>query len=240
MIKHKINFFWSGNGFDLIHASTIISHLQVNHDVVIWLKGSIPKSKYWYDEFNELIKNADDIFNIDHFIKQGGNIKTASALWRFKFLYEFGGIYCDCDTIALNQFPDDDWIIVNCERPELNLASIGVIKMPPKQEFLLDAINNIKHKWGNVKVFSKSYKKYFGKLESTHDDKLFYPFRFYEHTNIYENLSIPNAYSLHCCHTFLDRQGIFVDKDYILKYPKSLLYNLITSIYNESDIFELN
>ena len=31
---------------------------------------------------------------------------TAADFWRFTFLYEKGGLYCDADAFALKKFPD--------------------------------------------------------------------------------------------------------------------------------------
>lgn len=234
-MPQTINFFWKGDNFDLIHRISVLSYLLYDFKVIIWLSGESPKSEYWIDDYKEIkIKNADNIININSFIDSGGNVKTASSLWRFTFLYENGGIYCDSDMIALNNFPNDEWIIVSCELPERDFASTGIIKVPPKQKFLLDCINNIKKEWGNVKVFSEVYKKYYGSpIRYTHNNRLFYPFQWNERSVLFQDLHIPKAYSVHICHTFFDRKNIFIDWNYINKFRNTMIYRLVYHVQNQ-------
>jgi hypothetical protein len=227
-----VNFFWKGDDFDLIHRISVLSYLLYGFEVVVWLSGKKPNSKYWIDDYKQVkIKNADAIIDVDDFISDGGNVKTASSLWRFTFLYRYGGLYCDTDMIALDNFPKSDWIISSCELPEKELASTGIIKVPPKQKFLLDCIKNMKKEWGNVKVFSEMYKKHFGpKMKYTHDNRKFYPFQWNERSVLFKNSPIPDAYSVHICHTFFDRKNIYIDWDYIYENKNTMLYNIVVDI----------
>ena len=230
-----VNFFWKGDNFDLIHRLSILSYLLYDFEVVVWLSGKKPNSQYWIDDYKQVkIKDANQIINVDSFISSGGNVKTASSLWRFTFLFKYGGIYCDTDMIALNDFPDDDWIIVSCELPEKQYASTGIIKVPPKQHFLLDCINNMQKNWGNVKVFSEAYKRHYApKIKYTHENRLFYPFQWNERSVLFKKTIIPDAYSVHICHTFFDRKNIFVDWKYINQFKNTMLYNIMYQIQNK-------
>jgi len=229
----QVNFFWKGDSFDLIHRISILSHYLVGHDVVVWLSGNRPNSQFWVDDYSDVIKikNADEIINIDDFLKSGGNFKTGSALWRYTYLYQYGGTYCDTDVIALTKFPDDKWIIVSGEKPENGYASNSIIRVPKNELFLKESIENIRAKWGNVIVFSDAYKKYYGTpIKYTHPNRMFHPFQFNERAILFSNLSIPGAYSVHICHTFFDRRNIFIDWNYINQFKNTMLHKIVYHI----------
>jgi len=124
-------------------------------------------------------------------------LRTAADLWRWHFLYERGGIWCDSDVFALKHFPNDKWIVCSGEQdPEF--LSIAILKVPPHQEIFLDCINNIEEVWGNVGVFSKAYRKHFGNTDSTHEDRLFYPYKWRECYKLISKGEIPkDCYSIH-------------------------------------------
>ena len=177
----------------------------------MWLSGKNPKSKFWISDLQVEIRNADKIIDVTQFIENGGNFKTASSLWRFKFLYEFGGLYCDTDALAIKYFPTDEWII-SSSIPEENLST-GVIKCPPKQEVFLKCLPKIKKTWGNVNVFTREYKKFFGNTECTHDHKLFYPFSWKEWGTLFKDTQIPDVYSVHLYHTMLENSNNVKNKE---------------------------
>ena len=172
------NFFWTGENFQFLNRLTILSHLVVGHKAVVWLSGTSPNSIYWIDDIEEIdIRSADEVINVEKFIRSGGNVRTVSDLFSFTFLYEYGGLYCDTDMIALKKFPDDEWILAtytdNLIRNEFNTLGIGIIKAPKSHAVFKRCIDNIERGWGNVKVFSKFCAKY--KLEKTHPNEMFYP-----------------------------------------------------------------
>jgi len=106
MNKLQVNFFWRGNDFSYLNRLCVLSHLSVGHGVVMWLSGETPESPYWINDLEHVVVNsADEILDVASFIRGGGNFKTASDLWRFHFLYEHGGLYCDTDAIAIGFFP---------------------------------------------------------------------------------------------------------------------------------------
>jgi len=229
----QVNFFWKGDNFNLIHRLSVLSHYLVGHDVVVWLSGDKPDSPFWINDYKDKIqiKNADEILNINSFIDSGGNFKTGSALWRYTYLYQYGGTYVDTDVIALNKFPDDDWIIVSGEKPEKGYASNSIIRVPKNEMFIKESIKNIRKKWGNVIVFSNAYKKYYGNpIKYTHANRLFHPFQYNEREMLFQKLSIPDAYSVHICHTFFDRKNIFINWKYINRFPGTMLYKIANHI----------
>jgi hypothetical protein len=223
-VKQEINFFWSGSDWTYLHDLTIKSHLKVGHIPVLWIHGKQPKSIYWdTDIYNEwcCIRNADDIIDISGFIKKGGNFKTASSLWRFNFLYEYGGWYSDTDAIAINPWPDEEWVI--CGEDDTTLST-GVIKVPPKQEMFLDMMDDLELEWGNVVVFNKHYEIHHGNTNETIDGKMFYPYSWENWIDLLKIREIPNVYSVHLYHTMFERHNI-IDRvsGYANNVPNSLL-----------------
>ena len=196
---NEVNFFWTGQGFGFLDNIVIKSHIKVGHKPVLWLSGEKPNNRYWMDiEKKITIKNADEInCNVKEFLSAGGTPIIAGDLWKFNFLYTYGGLYCDTDAFALKKFPDDEWILCSGEKDKNNL-SMGVMKVPPKQEIFLECLSKFKKKWGNVKVFSQVYRKHFGNTTPTHDSRLFYPYKWNEWEKLFSKGEIPkNSYSVH-------------------------------------------
>jgi hypothetical protein len=228
--RNTINFFWSGNDWSYLHDMTIKSHMVVDHRPVIWLHGNKPKSKYWNDDIYTTnggeIRDADDIVDISNFIKNGGNFKTASSLWRFTFLYEYGGWYADTDALAVRTWPNEEWVLCNNYNC---LISTGVLKVPPKQSMFLGMIKGLKYDWGNVKVFNHHYTKHFGNNTGTIDGRLFFPFT-WKKWNILidpdwnDNIIKDDTYSIHLYHTMFERDGII---DTIESFIKNNEYTLL-------------
>ena len=228
-----INFFWSGNDFDYINYMCIQSHIKVGHKIIIWLYGDMPTSQYWnnLDFSNIIIVYASDIiFDISSFMKhKDANFRTASALWRFNFLYQYGGWYSDCDAFAIKEWPTSEWVLCSGEEDE-NLLSIGVLKTPPKEEMFLDMIDNIQYKWGNVKVFNTYFRKHKGNTIKPYNSTDFYPFSWKNWDYMLSDMDIPDTYSVHLYNTMVQRNMGDVKK-FIDKNPNSLLGKLNTFIH---------
>jgi hypothetical protein len=210
---NKINFFWKGENFDGWTYLCIKSHIKVGHTVIIWLSGKEPLNKWWKLIKNDIIiKNADDIININYILNLGGNFQTASALWRFTFLYEHGGWYCDTDAYALKKFPiTENWIVSSAEVDRL-ILSIGVIHAPKNNTIFKKCMDNIKIKWGNVKVFDKFFKERYGTWTPSINSYEYYPWTWKEWDNLYKDIKLEdlikkNVKSIHLYHTMLKRNN---------------------------------
>jgi len=222
----KVNFFWSGDNFSYYNRLCVLSHIHVGHSVIIWLHGDSPDSKNWVNDLDITINDANQVFNVSGFLKSGGNFKTASSMWRFHFLYKFGGLYCDLDALAIKRFPNTEWILCSGERDRKSLST-GVIKAPSNSPVFLDSIKNIKKDWGNVKVFNESYKKYYKNALPTHDNKLFYPYNWKEWDYLFKDINIYDCYSIHLYHTMLERNNKIKEKEVLLKNKNTLIYKII-------------
>ena len=224
----EVNFFWKGNNFLFIHYITILSHIKVGHRVIIWQSGDV--NNHYYNKLKDkvIFKNADEVFCVDQFIKNGGNFRTASALWRFNFLYNNGGLYCDTDAYALRHFPNDEWIIASGE-DNTHTISNGIIKAPPKHPLFLECIRNIKYDWGNVGVFTEAYINHFDNIPHTYD-RLLYPYTWREFDMLFKEVALnPACYSVHLYGKLFEDNQIYVDEEY---NKPSLLYNLIQNVKN--------
>lgn len=215
----EVNFFWKGDKFSYLNRLCVLSHVHVGHKAVMWLSGDRPKSEYWIDDVPGVeIRDADTIVDVTGFLQAGGNFKTASSLWRFMFLYEHGGLYCDTDAMAIKEFPSEEWII-SSSIPEENLST-GVIKAPPGQVVFKNCISKLKKKWGNVVVFTNEYEKAYGNTDCTHDHKLFYPFSWKNWNALFKDTEIPDVYSVHLYHTMLENAGLVFERE---KYDSNTL-----------------
>lgn len=232
------NFFWSGDDFQYLDRLTILSHLSVGHEVVIWLWGDTPNSIYWPSDISDIeIKNADEVVSCSAFHKklpQGypkeKKLRVVSAYWKFHFMYKRGGLYCDTDAIALKAFPSDEWINISSDDID-KVYYIGVLKAPPKHPVFKYCINNIMPRWGNPRVYSAAVKKY--GIKPTHNFRLFYPFSAVEHqkylkkygtTILFSPGEIPNAFSVHVYGNRIS--SLNINQDTINKYPNSILYKI--------------
>jgi len=230
----ETNFFWRGDDFQFLNRLTILSHLIVGHKVKIWLSGSEPKSKYWIDDIKDIqIENADDIADIDTFLKlPRANVRTAASLFRFKYLYKFGGLYCDTDMVALKKFPDNEWIIVSYDD---NVIAIGIIKAPKEHPLFVDCIKKIQARWGNVYIFTKYCGKH--RLKKTHPNNYFYPKSVLNKgKGLLKNTEIPNSYSIHLYFNGASNKNI--DHNTIKKYPDSLLAKLQKKVFQNYSLFK--
>ncbi len=215
--------FWSGDDWTYLHHMTIMSHLKVGHDINMWLHGGIPKSDNWCNYSHMTVKDADEIIDISHFMKNGGNLKTASSLFRWNLLYYKGGWYSDTDAVAINRWPDDKYII--CGEYEDKLST-GVIKSPSGDPMFNELSNNVQKDWGNVNIFNDMCIKYRGDNKPTCNHKLFYPFdwRLWDiwlepYTDVYDECS-----SIHLYHTMFERSGMIqCITDWMDRHPQSLL-----------------
>jgi glycosyltransferase involved in cell wall biosynthesis len=182
---------------------------SVGHTPVIWISGTKPKGDYWKEIENKIVeKNADLVYNIEKFLSEGGNYRTAADLWRWHFLYEKGGIWCDSDLFALKHLPSDGIIVVNEFMREyletkLNADSNKIVIIPSGGESLVDNTDE-------QKIPKEKKIIYAGLVNS------------YEHVDLFVK-SIPYVYSKHP-----DSKFIISEKGSDIKNIKNLCKTLPT------------
>jgi hypothetical protein len=190
------NFFWYGDNFSFLNNIVIKSHIKVDHHPKIWVSGKIPSNKYWKDiESKITIIDITKDFDVKEFLTFGGNLRIASDLWRFHFLYACGGFYSDMDNFMIKHIPNDRWVVCSAENELLN---IGFIKCPPKSPVFLKCIKNLKIQWGGVQTFTDTYREVFGNIKPTHESKLFYPYHWKNALQLFEDVKLSNdIFSIH-------------------------------------------
>ena len=190
------NFFWYGENFSFLNNIVIKSHIKVGHHPKIWVSGKIPSNKYWKDiESYVTIIDITEDFDVDEFLGFGGNLRIASDLWRFHFLYACGGFYSDMDNFVVKHFPNDDWVVCSGEDGFLN---IGFIKCTQKNSIFFECIKKLKIEWGGVQVFTDAYRNHFKNIKSTHEAKLFYPYHWKDALKLFEDIKLSNdIFSIH-------------------------------------------
>jgi len=228
--KRNANFFWYGNNFGFLNNLVMKSHLKVGHNPKIWLMGSKPNNQYWKDIEDKItVVGLNDYLNVEEWLDFGGNLRMAASLWQLHFLYACGGLYCDADHFALKKFPDDKWIVCSGETNS-NLFSTGFMQAPPNDELFLDAIKNYKSDWGILEIFTTAYKKKYGNTRSTHTPHLFYPYASYEWNTLFENVDIPNSFSIHFYQRALEdnlkEKFKLINENWCEKNPNTLLGRL--------------
>ena len=235
--KLNANFFWYGENFGFLNNLVIKSHFKVGHNPKIWLLGNKPTNQYWKDIENKItLVELDDYIDVKEWLEFGGDIRMAFSIWLFHFLHACGGLCCDTDHFALKKFPDDEWILSSAER-DITTISLGVIKTPPNDDLFLECIENTKYDWGALEVFTDAYKKKYGHTKLTHPSNLFYPYKWYEWNTLFENIEIPNAYSLHfyqkALEDHLKEEFKNINKDWCEKNQNTLLGRLYSWVNNK-------
>lgn len=124
-----------------------------------WLKLGY-KLKLYCDDLNEdklqyiFRKDKENIaflnYNIVKLNSDITNIQAQSDLWRFEYLYKFGGTWLDADMFLLKRLPEKEIIISSehtCQKgayKTLNRTSvpnIGVLRFPPNHELMKLSVN---------------------------------------------------------------------------------------------------
>ena len=220
----SINFFWSGDDWTYLHDLTIKSHIVVDNTPIIWIHGNIPNSIYWDNDLYQrycIIENANDIFDVSGFLKNGGNFKTASSLWRFTLLYEQGGWYADTDALAMSRWDEEG--IVLCEDSN-GLYVTGVLKVPPKLDMFNTMKKHIKKEWGNVHVFNR-----YCTVQSKSLFDQYFPYEWQQWDTILKKPSFDmyKLYSIHLYHTMFERANMIDNIDEWIRNNKNTMLSLV-------------
>lgn len=206
----KVNFYWSGNDFQFLNRLTLLSHVMVGHEVVVWLYGDEPKSIYWISDIHEItIEDATKYLDIN--MIKGANPRTISTLWSWYHMKNTGEYVADCDAIALKTWPDLPIILASYRDDEI---AVGVIRMSKDHPVLDECISKFESKWGNVLVFTDVCRKH--GLDNLVPHHWFYPvncvgykdengIKHYGNTSetlrirgkIFDNVNYPDSYSIH-------------------------------------------
>lgn len=128
MKNNIIQGLWIGNTLTRFEYNSIKSYIKQGYEYHLYTYGkvnNIPEGV--------IIKDGNDILDKHYIFYYEGSIAPFSDLFRYKLLYEKGGVWTDCDIICVNRLPTDkhhEYIFV-AERTILKGAFASCIKTPP-------------------------------------------------------------------------------------------------------------
>jgi len=168
--KEIVNTLWIGDSLNELSRLAIKSWINLGYKVHLWIYD--PVNDPLLENENIQLKDANEIhrLNVGDCVKQ--DILPFSDLWRYKLLYNRGGIWLDADMVLLQRINNDD-IIISSEYTmrsgaykshRESVANIGVLKFNKNNLFLKELIDKIydsKRKaelCDNMRLFQKQIK----------------------------------------------------------------------------------
>ena len=139
MTKPIIQGLWIGNKLSRFEYNSIKSYLVAGYEYHLYTYAKIENIPD-----GVIIKDGNEILDKKEIFYYEGSIAPFSDLFRYKLLYEKGGIWSDCDIICMKRLPEDkahEYIFV-AERTILKGAFASCIKVPPytcKQKKVLNS-----------------------------------------------------------------------------------------------------
>lgn len=201
----EVNTMWIGNKLNPIGRLSIQSWLNCGYKVNLHLYDKLDEEIL--SHHNIVVKDANKIMNMEGLDKD--KILPFSDAWRYKFLYECGGLWCDTDIVMLEQFPNNEEIMIASEATlqagtfksfRVYASQICVLRFPPKDELIEDVLLRLKRKRtksigvDNMRIFQRAV-----------CDSYFYD-EFVQHYNFFAPLHWFNA------------KEAYYDTDYKTKY----------------------
>lgn len=123
-----IQGLWIGDKLSRFEYNSIKSYIKQGYEYHLYTYGkvnNIPEGV--------IIKDGNDILDKKNIFYYEGSIAPFSDLFRYKLLFEKGGVWTDCDIICINRLPIDkqhEYIFV-AERTILKGAFASCMKTPP-------------------------------------------------------------------------------------------------------------
>ena len=124
-----IQGLWIGNRLSRFEYNSIKSYLNQGYEYHLYTYGKVENIPD-----GVIIKDGNNILDKKYIFYYEGSIAPFSDLFRYKLLYELGGIWTDCDIICVHKLPlnkpEYDYIFV-AERTILKGAFSSCKKTPP-------------------------------------------------------------------------------------------------------------
>ena len=107
-----------------------------HHSILSWIHLGYTYHLYTYHPVknipsNTIIKDAREIIPESDIFYYNGSITPFSDLFRYKLLYDRGGVWTDCDIFAIQQFPTNIDMAFVTERTILKGAFSNCTRKPP-------------------------------------------------------------------------------------------------------------
>jgi mannosyltransferase OCH1-like enzyme len=123
-----IQGLWFGPRLSRFEYNSIKSYLKQGYEYHLYTYGKVENIPD-----GVIIKDGNEILDKKYIFHYEGSIAPFSDIFRYKLLYERGGVWTDCDIICVKRLPDDTkhkYIFV-AERTILKGAFASCIKTPP-------------------------------------------------------------------------------------------------------------
>ena len=166
---------WVGENINPIVELAWLSWLKQGYKVYVYvsniIKENLNETLKEFINTKLFFKNALKIMEF----KNNDEILPLSDLWRYKMLYEMGGIWIDSDMILLDQLPNQDCIISSehtlqsggRKSKSLYKPNIGILKFEKGNELLCATIKKIEKNMivekaqytDNMRMFTSELKK---------------------------------------------------------------------------------
>ena len=123
-----IQGLWIGDKLSRFEYNSIKSYIKQGYEYHLYIYDKVANIPD-----GVIIKDGNEILDKKNIFYYEGSIAPFSDLFRYKLLYDKGGIWTDCDIICINRLPIDkthDYIFV-AERTILKGAFASCLKTPP-------------------------------------------------------------------------------------------------------------
>jgi len=166
-IRKELTSLWIGKELNKLSKLAITSWLRLGYKVNLYINQNfhLPLDLKNFELNGQLnFCLANDILNT----KKIKDILPFSDLWRYTYLYNFGGTWIDADMVLLKELPDDK-IIISSEHTfqsgaykskESKICNIGVLRIPKGCSILKSIIDKINNKGLNNTEFCDNMKTF--------------------------------------------------------------------------------
>jgi hypothetical protein len=123
-----IQGLWIGDKLSRFEYNSIKSYIKQGYEYHLYTYGKVSNIPD-----GVIIKDGNDILDKKYIFYYEGSIAPFSDLFRYKLLFEKGGVWTDCDIICVNRLPTNkqhEYIFV-AERTILKGAFASCLKTPP-------------------------------------------------------------------------------------------------------------
>lgn len=206
VFKKEVFSLWIGPSLSVLEQTAINSFLQHGFTFVLYIYAPVKNVPE-----NTVIKDGNSVINFEKYEKYN-NPSFFSNLFRYKRLYEIGGIWVDMDLVLLNSIDHilkyNDYIFTSEAKENYDHINAGLIACVPKTTLMLDCYNEVKNKIkNNVEIRQgmlgpKILKYFVDKHELNHYTEPYYSFCYYGYKEV-EKIFIQKNFS----------DGILNDKD---------------------------
>jgi len=238
-----IQSLWIGDELSDLEVLCINSFLKNGYDFHLYTYGTIknaPKDCVILDG-NEFLEESE-VFSYKVGVGKG-SFSAFSNLFRYKMLYDIGGIWCDTDVINLNPIPNMEYLFASEKDGDEIVCASCFIKAPKGSAFAkycydkASSVDREKLEWGQIgpKLVGEAVKTYglsdfivpFKKFNHVpwYSAELF----FYDDPEnmgemLYESIA-SEAYCIHMWNEVWRRLGL----DKSAEFPKGCFYEVLKS-----------